>query len=220
MGSETDGMPKVLMEVDGVPLIRRSVDTLRKHGIEGITVVVGYRQDAIRRVLGGDVRYVVNDDYASTNNMVSMALGRDLGGPFLYLHGDLWYHPDIIAMAVARPEAICFMVEHKLCGDEEMKVRVENGLVLEADKAVPPAQAYGEWLGIVKFEPEGAAAFFTEVDKALLRSRTLYDCAVVRELSQQGTAVHCADIGRLPWVEIDFAEDLAYARTLAAEGAR
>ena len=213
----SEGIPKAVVEVGGVPLIKRSVDTLLSYGIDDITVVVGYGQEHVRQLLGGSVSYVVNHDYSATNNMVSLLLGRQAmeGHSFLYLHADLWYHPAIIGIAVHHPEKIVFLVEKKLCGAEEMKVRVENGLLVEADKFIPPDEALGEWLGIIKFEPSGASLYFDEAEKTLLHSRMLYDCAVVRELAARGTAVHYVDIGNLPWVEIDFAKDLEYANALA-----
>ena len=105
----------------------------------------------------------------------------------------------------------------KLCGEEEMKVRVSEGLVMEADKAIAQEEAFGEWLGIIKFEPSGASAFFDEAARMLENSKTLYDCAVVSGLAARGTDIHCVEIGKLPWVEIDFPEDLEYAKSLASE---
>jgi ankyrin repeat protein len=41
-------------------------------------------------------------------------------------------------------------------GDEEMKVRVRRGRVVDMSKTMDPEDADGENLGIVKFGPEGA----------------------------------------------------------------
>ena len=213
----TENVPKPALEVGGVPLIRRSVDILASHGIDDVTVVVGYEQEQIRALLGDSASYLVNEDFASTNNMASMYVGRHANSnePFLYLHADLWYDPKIIEIVRRQTGDIVFLVEKKPCGDEEMKVRVRDGLILEADKAIHPSDAYGEWLGIAKFEPQGAAVFFDEIERTLPRSKVLYDCAVVRDLAERGVAMKYADIGSLPWVEIDFEQDLNFARTLA-----
>lgn len=223
LGPLSDDAPKPLVEVGGVPLIKRSIDILESRGVDDVTVVVGHKQDSIRQLLGGAVSYVTNQDYATTNNIVSMSVGAPAveGHSFLYLHADIWYRPEIVDIVLEHPGEICFAVEQKPCGDEEMKVRVENNLVVEADKGIAPADAFGEWLGIVKFEPAGAAAFLAQVHQTIERSRTLYECAVVKDLAADGVMVHYADIGRVPWVEIDFPEDLEYARGLAraeAEG--
>ena len=68
---------------------------------------------------------------------------------------------------------------------------------------------------IAKFEPQGATVFFDEIERTLPRSKVLHDCAVVRGLAERGVAMMYADIGSLPWVEIDFQEELNFARTLA-----
>ena len=215
----TDQGPKALLEVGGVPLIRRSIDILNSHGIGDVTVVVGYRHELIRELLGERVSYAMSPEFATTNNMVSLALARRAmdGHRFLYLHCDLWYDPAIVGRALAHPGDICFLVEKKQCGDEEMKVKVENGLVLEADKRLEPAETYGEWLGIIKFEPEGASAYFDAIERALSESKTMYDCAVVRQMAANGSRIERVDIGELPWVEIDFLDDLNLAKSLAAQ---
>ena len=221
LGGLTDETPKPVLDVGGVSLIQRSVGILNSYGISDISLVVGFRQERIRRLLGDSVSYIVNEDFATTNNMASMSLGRPSvdGYPFLYLHSDLWYDPRIIGVALDHPGDICLLVEHKACGEEEMKVRVENGLVVEADKGIPSDEAAGEWLGIIKFKPAGGSAFFDAVEAALLQCKTLYDCAVVQTLAAAGTAIHPVDVGRLPWVEIDFPDDLEHARELAGAAA-
>ena len=213
----TEFTPKPLLKVGEKPLIQRSVDILESQGVDEIVVVVGFGQELVRDLLGDSVRYIENPEYESTNNMASLSMARTAveGRPFLYLHSDLWYHPGIVAKALEAEGDICFLVERKQCGEEEMKVRIDEGLVTEADKSVPPVEAYGEWLGIAKFEPPGDAVYFDQVDVALEGSKMLYDCAVVRDLASAGTAIRGFDIDGLPWVEIDFADDLEYARSLA-----
>ena len=216
----TSKTPKPLIEVGGVSLIQRSIGALNARGITEITVVVGYLEKRVREALEDSVNYVVNSEFADTNNMMSLYLGREAmqDEPFLYLHSDLWYHPSIIDIGMSHPGEICFLIEEKLCGEEEMKVRVSEGLVIEADKAIAIKEAFGEWLGIIKFEPSGASAFFDEADRMLQQSKTLYDCAVVSGLAARGIDIHCVEIGKLPWVEIDFPDDLEYARSLGFKG--
>ena len=98
-----------------------------------------------------------------------------------------------------------------------MKIRVVDGLILEADKAVSQEDNVREWLGIIELEPSGTAPFFGEIANVLQHSKNLYDCAAVANLAARGVAVDCVDNGKLPCVEIDFPDDLVYARALACE---
>ena len=66
----TENVPKPALEVGGVPLIRRSVDILAFHGIDDVTVVVGYEQEKIRALLGDSVSYLVNEDFPSPSTLV------------------------------------------------------------------------------------------------------------------------------------------------------
>src|SRR5439155_12601786 len=64
----TETVPKCMLEVDGVPLVRRNVELLRDQlGIRDIRIVVGHRGDVVQRHLGDGaalgvrIGYVVND---------------------------------------------------------------------------------------------------------------------------------------------------------------
>src|SRR5437867_13046117 len=49
----TDTIPKCMLEVDGVPLVRRNVELLRDQlGIDDIRIVFGHRGEVIRDYLG------------------------------------------------------------------------------------------------------------------------------------------------------------------------
>ncbi|CCE95916.1 unnamed protein product [Sinorhizobium fredii HH103] len=60
------GKHKLLAEFDGVPLVRRSVDTALAVGKGKVVVVTGYREQEIRAALSGlSVTFVSNPDYES-----------------------------------------------------------------------------------------------------------------------------------------------------------
>ncbi|MFJ1311682.1 NTP transferase domain-containing protein [Agrobacterium sp. P15N1-A] len=62
----SDRNHKLLAEFDGVPLVRRSAFTAVDSDAASVTVVVGHRQNDIRRALAGlPVAIVANPDYAT-----------------------------------------------------------------------------------------------------------------------------------------------------------
>jgi len=213
----TEETPKPLLEVGGECLLERSVRILRANGISDITIVVGYLQEQIRDLFRESVDYIINEDFASTNNMVSMFLGREIlrTNSCLYLYADLWYDPELIVSALDGVGDVNFVVDRKACDNEAMKVRVVNGLLTEADKEIPLDEAFGEWTGIIRFEPAGADVYLSAVENALTNSKTLYDCAVVRPLAAGGLPISYTETTSLPWIEIDTHEDLESARLLA-----
>lgn len=73
---------KLALEVEGEPLLRRSVQTLRASGVAELVVVLGHEADKARSLLTGlDVRTVVNERYAE-GQMTSVHRGLEaLSGP-------------------------------------------------------------------------------------------------------------------------------------------
>lgn len=71
---------KLLAEVDGVPLVRRAVDTLCASGAERVLVVTGHDAEAVRHALvGAGVELVHNPDFAQGLS-TSLRAGLDAVG--------------------------------------------------------------------------------------------------------------------------------------------
>ena len=64
MGNMTKDTNKCALKVDGVPIIKRLVDSLEKLSINKVSVVVGYQQEKIRDILGNKVIYLENNERA------------------------------------------------------------------------------------------------------------------------------------------------------------
>ena len=114
----TNDQPKCLTEINGVPILKRLVHSLRQHGFTRLIVVVGYLDHCVREALGrwkGDlsVEYIFNHDYATTNNIYSFWLARkSIREPFLLIECDILFDgsmldqmckPDRIAVSRIRP---------------------------------------------------------------------------------------------------------------------
>src|SRR6201996_3558276 len=79
--------PKVMLPIAGKPLLRWLVDGFKKEHVNDITVVGGYRADAIDK---GGIKVVVNDRYAQTGELASLACAIDtLESDTVVSYGDL-----------------------------------------------------------------------------------------------------------------------------------
>ena len=88
--------PKVMLPVAGKPLLRWLVDAFKKQGVNDITVVGGYRADAIDAT---GIKLVVNDRHAETGELASLACAVDAGGlaaDTLLSYGDLLFRSYIL----------------------------------------------------------------------------------------------------------------------------
>jgi choline kinase len=205
--------PKCLVEAGGVTLIERQIETLQRAGVDDIAVVVGCQADRVRARCGNNVTYVENGRFAETNSLVSLWMARALlYEGFVVLNCDVLFHPVLLDdLLTARHEnalLLAYREPHEPpFGDEEMKVKVRCGRVIDMSKTMNPEDADGENLGIVKFGAAGAAALVEIMDGFVnageLRAwapRAFREFAQTRPLYAIGTR-------GFPWIEIDFPED-------------
>ena len=83
--------PKALLEVNGEPLIERVIKALHQVGIHEITVVVGYMKEKFDYLIDEfGVELVFNPDYASKNNLSSLALVADRISNTYVIPSDIW----------------------------------------------------------------------------------------------------------------------------------
>lgn len=83
--------PKAMLEVNGEPLIERTIKQLHKVGIRDITIVVGFMKEKFDYLIDEyGVKLVVNPDYASKNNLSSLALVADRITNTYIVPSDIW----------------------------------------------------------------------------------------------------------------------------------
>ena len=99
----TDALPKCLVSVSGVPILERLVRSLDSHGVERLVIVTGYKAETIRDYLGERfggiaIEYIVSPLFATTNNIYSLWLARQLiDEPFLLVESDLVFDEQLLA---------------------------------------------------------------------------------------------------------------------------
>lgn len=211
-GVAGDG-PKALVRVGALTLVERQIRALRRAGLADVTVVVGCGAEQLRRHCGPTVRYVENPQYAETNSLYSLWLARhELAGGAVILNCDVLFHPQLLLDLLTARHRSALMLAYRQpddapLGDEEMKVQVRGGRVMAMSKAMDPAEADGENVGLLRFDapdvPELVSCLDRIVEAGGLREwapRAFAAFAEHRPLYAIGTRGY-------PWIEIDFPED-------------
>jgi len=204
--------PKCLLRVGGKTLVERQVEAFRSVGIDDIVMVVGCQAEAVRQTCGQRITYVDNTKFGQTNSLYSLWMARPLlYDGFVVMNCDVLFHPQMLRdLVTSRHEdalLISYQEDDQPLGDEEMKVKVRRGRVVDIAKTLPADDADGENVGIVKFGRDGARLLSSLMDQRVaaggLRDwapRAFADFARVRPLYTVGTRAY-------PWTEIDFPED-------------
>jgi len=213
-GTRLDGAavkPKCLVEIGGSTLLHRQIDTLRSLNVEKIVVVIGFGGDSIREECSEGISFVENVQFAETSSLYSLWLAREhLTDGFVVLNCDVLFHPQMLSdlLESDHPDALLISdADPNPLGDEEMKVKVEEELVVDISKDMDPIEADGENVGIVKFSPSGAR-LLVDYMNTLIESGAVKDWAprAFREFARRHP-LHALSTRGLPWIEIDFPED-------------
>jgi choline kinase len=209
--------PKCLAPFAGTPLIELQLRALRSCGIDDVTVVVGFEADDVRRTCGPRVRFIENAIFARTNSLYSLWLARTvLRDGFVVMNCDVLFAPAMLADLVSARHENALLVSYPEpgdppFGDEEMKVRVRRGCVVEIRKDLPAGDADGENVGIVKFGAHGAARLVAVMDR-IVGTGSVGDWAprAFGEFARK-EALFAVGTRGLPWTEIDTPEDYEHA---------
>ena len=124
------------------------------------------------------------------------------------LNSDVLFHPQMLAdlLESNHPDALLISdTDTNPLGDEEMKIKVRDQLVVDISKEIDPLDADGENVGIVK---RGGSESFSAIHERLIASGAKKDWAPRAFLEYaRHYPLHALSTGGLPWIEIDFPQD-------------
>jgi choline kinase len=205
--------PKCLLEIGGLTLLERQIQALRACAIEEIIVVTGYQSERVQQTCDSGIRFVENADFDRTNSLYSLWLTRDyLVGGFVVINSDVLFDSQLLFDLVTARYEDALLVGHQenkstRLGDEEMKVRIRGGCVVEINKTMDVQEADGENVGIVKFGAHGARLLVEHMN-------TLIADGCARDWAPRAFcefarwhSLYAIPTRGYPWTEIDFPKD-------------
>lgn len=217
--------PKVLLRFGGETLLERHAAILRHCGVKRVDLIVGYRaaeiEAEIDRIGARDLifpRY--NPDYEAGAIVSFWHLREALsaGAPVVFMDGDVLYDHRLLARLLASETRNCFLMDRNAeDGEDPVKLCLRDGLLVDIHKR--PRRDYdywGEWIGFSRFDPDIAAKIARAAERIVADGRrdAIYEEAFREVLvSEPPGTFGVEDVTGLPWVEIDFPEDLDKARS-------
>jgi choline kinase len=215
-GSRLDdhfGRPKCLREVGDVPLLHHQLAALAAVDVLDVLVVVGYKQASVRDSVGSWARFVTNERFSETNSMYSFLLGeRALDDDLLVMNSDIFCDPRMFQVLLAAEGDALLYDSSSGDADEEMKVHVRDGVLVEMSKTLPPSRISGENVGILRLSRKTAESAAAAAAALIAAGHDRGWLAEAINFAAADHPITCLDIEGWPWVEIDFPEDLARAR--------
>ena len=212
--------PKCLLEFGGLTLLERHCRNLTACGIEQLSLCVGYEADQIASALRDISRptallhynplYTLGSSLSVWHVRHALAGGDDV----VLMDADVLYHPEILQRLVRSPTPNCFLMDREFApGDEPVKICMAGARIVEFRKCVAAGLSYdriGESVGFFKFDAATALRLACLIDAYVADGRRDQPHEeALRDLALAGDVqIGVEDITGLPWLEIDFPEDL------------
>ena len=215
----TQATPKCLLDIGGKSLLLRNLEAFAALGIREAILVVGFMKEqvvaeAARGPAEVHVRIVQNDRFSRGNILSLWHARHEFDDDVLIMDGDVLYPQELLARLLASPDPNAIAVDERFQDTgEEQKVICEDGWVVEVTKKVSgDPRIRGEAVGFLRLCAEAAEVLrgvleeFIETGKDTLEYEDAF-----RELAVE-VPIGVVEVGDLPWIEIDFEEDLSRAR--------
>jgi choline kinase len=208
----TQDRPKTMIELDGVPLARRALRSLRAAGVGEVIAITGYRAEKLADLESLVTEHRFNPRFADAENIYSLWLARDIVQRGCYVvNSDVLFEDEVARRLVElKGTAILCDASHGV-GEESMKALVRDGKLERLSKGLP-IEGNPEYTGLSRIDPAEGARLAAILDDFVEREELgVYYEAAIEELAREAS-VGIARIDGLAWMEIDDHDDLARAR--------
>jgi len=219
-----DGRPKCLLEFGGRSLLARQLDILFQLGVKHVTLVIGYEADRIIDHVGAlasrpEVAFVYNPAFLK-GSVLSLLAARQVmtgGETVLVLDADVLFHPRIMQRLIESSHPNCYLLDQDFAaGDEPVKIAIHEGKMVEFRKALSADLKFdmlGESVGFFKFDGEVAAEISRTCSgyNADGLMGAPHEEALRDVLLATPSVFAFEDVSGLPWLEVDFPEDIERA---------
>ena len=224
LDAATADRPKCMIDVRGTPLLFRLLGTLDECGVNDVTVVRGYRKQAIPTT---GITVLDNDAYADTGEAASLACALPrLEGETVLVYGDVLFRRYILDQLLASDADITVVVDsaHTAAANPRDLVSAtirntgfyhEDEPALLTQVAAERTAACGQWIGLIHLSADGATLVRDEL--TAMRAEGVLDHADLPALLQRLIRRHPVAVHYITghWLDVDNTADLAEARNFS-----
>jgi len=228
----TDTQPKCYASVNGRRILDWTLEAFDRAGLrDGKVFIGGYQIEQIQRDYP-QLTFAHNADWQNNNILLSLFHAEEfMSGGFVCAYSDILFRDSVVRDALNHPGDIVLCVDTHWRdryadrsqhpeGDAE-KVIVEGDRVMRVHREIPADAAHGEYIGVARFSPRGAALLkrhFHRVQREHAgnpwREAKIFEKAYLillfQEMIEQGITINFVSTHG-DYMEIDTEEDYALA---------
>ena len=225
-GSLTNDKPKAMLKIGDTSILSRLISQFNSAGIKNISVVAGYKKEAINVP---NINLLENNAYDNTGILYSLYQAVDiLDGPTFICFGDILFDSDILLDLIKEKDDIILSVDSAFSNKTPHKFdaviadnpydpafgreRTTKLKSIKVDNWNNHNKYHGEFIGLIKLSSNGSKIFKRELNKLaatnseFLKKSSLNDFLnlLIKNNNISVTYSH----GH--WKDIDSIEDLTY----------
>lgn len=211
-------IPKSILPINGVPLLRMTVEMLKKEGFS-INICVGYKQNEIKKALQNlDVNYYYNPFFDVTNSIASLWFAKNelnTEEDILILNADVFFSKQILNKVLEAEEDVVMMVDktRTMTGDYFFSTN-DNGSIKAYGKDLPLQVRQCEYVGIAKIKNSFMPDFIKRLNVLINKQKhnMWWEDIIYSFTDNNEKEIFSKDVDGLFWSEIDYFDD--YERIL------
>jgi L-glutamine-phosphate cytidylyltransferase len=220
----TNNIPKTLLKVGRATILDIAISILHRFNIDDIIVVTGHAADTLeehvyRNYNNNTIRFrFIRNDKLHLGNIYSFYIAREyMDTDFILLNSDVLFHPKILEYLLSYDVSALAVDDHKMLGEEEMKVKVnESGIIKDISKGIPIKEADGEYIGVMKLTSKDANTIIKSITHLFNQGRyNLYYEDAIRLVAHEHDLFYKCSTRGLQCIEIDTHKDLNDAYIVA-----
>jgi phosphoenolpyruvate phosphomutase len=227
----TDDRPKVMLPINGKPLLSRLIERCKKQHIDTIAVIAGYKADTID---AGGIELVLNERYATTGELGSLTCATHLfRDDMVILYGDLIFRSYVLRGLIESDRELTVVVDsqydaqaasgapdYAYCSSPDDRSLWGQDVLLTGLSPTPTSdgrKADGRWIGMLRTRARGRQ--WISDGLAALAQRPDFDTLGMRDLLNwiiaQGHPIRVIYIHG-HWLDVNSLHDLAQAGEFTA----
>jgi L-glutamine-phosphate cytidylyltransferase len=214
---DIDGKPKCTVNLDEKQtLIQYTISLLRSKGVREIAIVLGYRRDAVLKVIGDSmIRCYENPFYDITNSIVSLWFAREElrgTGSFIIMNGDVFLSDRALDIVLREQRSPVLFYDTTRREKADYKFLCNDDRLIKYGKDLSLEETSGEYVGCASFDNSFIEEFQLHLDQLIRRQQHSLWWEDVLYSMVKDHQIMVKDIEGAFWAEVDYIDD--YKRIL------
>jgi choline kinase len=222
MKNLTSDKPKCLVKLHGKPLLEWQLESMYKSGISEIAVVTGYKNNML---FSYNLVEFHNSYWASTQMVASLACASDWleNDQCIVSYGDIFYDKSAIQSLIHSNANIAVTYDPNwlqlwegrfgdpLLDAETFRINTDGTLLEIGNKPKLTSQVQGQYMGLLRFTPDGWKEFQLTRNLVPLKKMNSMDMTETLQMFLQKSSMKIYTIPyKGTWGEVDTESDLQY----------